>query len=297
MIVGLPGSACAQGAASKASPLELAITISTIVIAAGALVWLWRRDIIRPGSFKRRPGTEPPRVTSAMALLSLMLGCFVLSSLAQIIAERAFGVDRGAGVTVRQMGLVNLIVGPVSVLVVAAAFVAAHRLDPVPRFRCSLRGFGGGLMLSLFVLPMAMAASSITLLIANALGHGPSDAIAHDTLDAILAPEAGVWKWVLIAGAVIVTPIVEEVLFRGLLQSALAAVLPGRWGKWGAVLVASTLFTLAHTTGGVEWHSLPAIAVLGLSMAVAYERTGRIAVPIAMHVAFNLANVLLAMAL
>ena len=47
------------------------------------------------------------------------------------------------------------------------------------------------------------------------------------------------------------------------------------------MLIASALFTLAHTTGGIEWHSLPAIAVLGLSMAVAYERTGRIAVPIA----------------
>ena len=114
-------------------------------------------------------------------------------------------------------------------------------------------------------------------------------------LDVLRAPEAGAWKWVLIVGAVIATPIVEEVLFRSLLQSALAAVLPGRWGKWGAVQIASALFTLAHTTGGVEWHSLPAIAVLGLSMAVAYERTGRIAVPIAMHVAFNGANVLLAL--
>lgn len=295
MIVGLPGSACAQGGDSTASPRELAITIGSLVIAAGALVWLWRKDVIRPGSFRRHPGTQAPRPASAMALLALMLGCFVLSSLAQIIAVGAIGADPEHGLTVRQMGIVNLVVGPVSVIVAVSAFIAAHRLDTIPRFRLSIKGFGLGLLLSLFVLPMAMAASSVTLLIATALGHGPSDAIAHDTLNAILAPEAGVWKWVLIVGAVVVTPIVEEVLFRGLLQSALAAILPGRWGKWGAVQIASALFTLAHTTGGVEWHSLPAIAVLGLSMAVAYERTGRIAVPIAMHVAFNGANVLLAL--
>ena len=267
------------------------------MIAAGALVWLWRRDVIRPGSFRRHPGTQAPRTTNTMALLALMLGCFVLSSLAQLIAVSVVGADPSVGLSVRQMGLVNLIVGPVSVVVALSAFVAARQLEPIPRFRLSLNGFGLGLLLSLFVLPLAMSASSITILIASALGHGPSDAIAHDTLDAILSPEAGVWMWVLIAGAVVVTPIVEEVLFRGLLQSALAAIMPGRWGKWGAVVVASALFTLAHTTGGVEWHSLPAIAVLGLSMAIAYERTGRIAVPIAMHLAFNGANVLLALAM
>ncbi len=297
MIVGLPGAACAQADEAGASTLELVITAGSIVVALGALVWLWRGDVIRPGSFGRRPGSEPPRVTSAMALLALMLGCFVVSSLAQIIALGMVGADPKAGLTVRQMGLVNLVVGPVSVGAAVAAFVAARRIDPIPRFRLSPKGFGLGLMLSLYVLPMAMAASSVTILISTALGHGPSDAIAHDTLDAILAPEAGVWKWVLIAGAVVVTPIVEEVLFRGLLQSALSAIMPGRWGTWGAVLIASALFTLAHTTGGIEWHSLPAIAVLGLSMAVAYERTGRIAVPIAMHVAFNGGNVLLAMSL
>ncbi len=218
----------------------------------------------------------------------------VLASLASIIAAGAFGIDLKAQMTVRQMGLVTLVVGPVSVLSAVGAVVLAHRRCPLPRFAISLKGIGLGLLLALAVIPMTGAASSVTLWVASVLGRAPTDAIAHETLDAILDPDAGQWRWVLIAGAVIVTPIVEEVLFRGLLQSAIAAVLPWRWG---AVLVATALFTLAHTTGGIEWHSLPAIAVLGLAMGIAYERTGRLVVPIAMHLAFNLANVLLAMAI
>lgn len=297
MIVALPGTASAQGATSKSSTTELVISGVSILISLAAIAWLWRGDVIRPGSFKRKPGAQVPRATSGLGLLALMLGCMVVSSLAQVIAAGAIGIDAEAGLTVRQMGIVNLVVGPVSLIAAVGAMVLAHRLDAIPRFRLAPKGFGLGLALAVVVLPMTQAASAVTIVIASALGHGPSDAIAHDTLDAILAPEAGVWKWVLIAGAVVVTPIVEEVLFRGLLQSALAALMPGRWGKWGAVLIASALFTLAHTTGGIEWHSLPAIGVLGLSMAIAYERTGLIAVPIAMHVAFNGANVLLAMSL
>lgn len=218
----------------------------------------------------------------------------LLASLSSVIATGAFGIDAKEGMTVRQMGLVTLVVGPVSALSAFGAIALAHRLSPIRRFRLSLKGFGLGFLLACAALPLTAAASSITLWIAALIGQSPADAIAHDTLDAILDPDAGVWRWVLIAGAVVVTPIVEESLFRGLLQSALVAVLPWRWG---AVLAATALFTLAHTFGGVEWHSLPAIAVLGLSMGIAYERTGRLAVPIAMHLAFNGANVLLAMAL
>jgi membrane protease YdiL (CAAX protease family) len=65
---------------------------------------------------------------------------------------------------------------------------------------------------------------------------------------------------------------------------------------WISILGTSTLFTLVHRMGQppVPWHALVPIFVLSVSMGVAYERTKRIGVPIAMHVCFNALNVALA---
>lgn len=293
-ILALPGLARAQeapGSASWSGPLT---TFLVYLFAFAALAWFWKRDLIRPGSFKRRRPAEAPPAGLALPLIALMLGCMVLGALASLIAAGALGLDPKAGLSVREMGLLTLIAMPVSLAAALSALRLASGMDRLPRFRLNFRGFGLGLLLAIAVFPVTAAASNVMIVILSALGSAPPDAIAHDTLDAIRDPSGGVWRWVLVAGAVLVTPVVEEILFRGLLQSALAAALPWRWG---AVLGASALFTLAHTAGGVEAHSLPAIAVLGLSMGIAYERTGRIAVPIAMHLAFNGANVALAMAI
>lgn len=264
------------------------------VLALAALAWFWKRDLIRPGSFRRRRPAEAPSAGQAVPLIALMLGCMVLGSLASVIATGVLKIDPKAGLSVREMGLLTLIAMPVSLAAALGALRLASGMDKLPRFRLSFKGFGLGLALAVAAFPITAAASSVAFAIVTALDSAPPDAIAHETLDAIRDPSGGVWRWILIAGAVLVTPVVEEILFRGLLQSAMAAALPWRWG---AVIGASALFTLAHTGGGVEAHSLPAIAVLGLAMGIAYERTGRIAVPIAMHVAFNGANVALALAL
>lgn len=294
-IVALPGLARGEESASGSVGWNgPALTVLVYLFALAAVAWFWKRDLIRPGSFRRRRPAEAPTAGQAVPLIALMLGCMVLGSLASVIATSAFGIDPKAGLSVREMGLLTLIAMPVSLAAALGALRLASGLDRLPRFRLSFKGFGLGLLLAVVVFPVTAAASNVTIAILTALGSAPADAIAHDTLDAIRDPSGGVWRWVLITGAVLVTPVVEEILFRGLLQSALAAALPWRWG---AVLGASALFTLAHTAGGVEAHSLPAIAVLGLTMGIAYERTGRVAVPIAMHVAFNGANVALAMAL
>lgn len=301
MIVGLAGAASAQVGARASDAdglaLERGIPVVLGLIGLAAVAWFWRKDVIRLGSFRRRPGVEAPEPARAPVLFAIGLGCVALASLAQIAAMGAMGamgVDPGAGLTLRQMGWSVLAVGPVSLLAAVGSLALAHRLCGCERFRLSARGWGPGFLLGLAVLPMAAAVSAITVFLAGFLGHPPADPIAHDTLDAILDPEGGPWRWVLIVGAVAVTPVVEEALFRGLLQSSLAAILPWRWS---AVILATAIFTLAHTGGGVDWHSLPAIATIGLAMGIAYERTGRIAVPVAMHAVFNGANVALAMLL
>lgn len=294
LIVAAPPAARAQDTAPEPASLGAPLTIAIFLLAIGILVWLWKRDTIRPGSFRRRPGAQAPLARAAVPLFLLMLACILASSLAALAATSALGLAPDAPRTVRDMALITLAAAPAGLACAIIALHLARRLDPILRFRLRPDGFILGLLLALLVFPITLAVGSISLWIAALLGAPPPGPVAHGTLEAILSPEAGAWRWVLIAGAVVATPIYEEILFRGLLQSALAAALPWRWA---AVLLATALFTLVHVSGGIDAHSLPAVATIGLAMGIAYERTGKIAVPIGMHAAFNAANVALALAM
>ena len=80
--------------------------------------------------------------------------------------------------------------------------------------------------------------------------------------------------------AVVVAPLIEETIFRGLFQTTLRSYL-GR--PWVAIIVTSVLFTAVHENL-THW---PALFVLALGMGYSYEKTGSLWRPIFMHAIFN----------
>ncbi len=80
--------------------------------------------------------------------------------------------------------------------------------------------------------------------------------------------------------ACVVAPINEELLFRGALFRALRQSL----GRGAAYVVSGALFGLMHG----NWAGFLPLAVLGAALALAYEQTGDIRVPILAHALFNL---------
>jgi len=86
-------------------------------------------------------------------------------------------------------------------------------------------------------------------------------------------------RLLLALSAVIIAPICEELLFRGLIYGTLK-----RFGeRIFAALASSLLFALIH--GHVP--SILPLTILALGFCIAYERTGCLWVPIAMHAMFN----------
>ncbi|MBC7895124.1 MAG: CPBP family intramembrane metalloprotease [Cytophagaceae bacterium] len=75
---------------------------------------------------------------------------------------------------------------------------------------------------------------------------------------------------------VIVAPVVEEILFRGILLHRWAA----RWGTTAGVIVSSALFAIGHV-------ELIGHFVFGVALAALYVRTRSLWVPIAAHVVNN----------
>ncbi len=78
----------------------------------------------------------------------------------------------------------------------------------------------------------------------------------------------------------VVAPVVEEVLFRGVVLYRLSRRCP----LWVAALVSSVAFAATH---GTTVHMLPA-TLMGLTCCAAYVLTGRIGLAMAIHVAYNL---------
>lgn len=151
---------------------------------------------------------------------------------------------------------------------------------------------GLGLVAFLLGYPIVAASSVAATWAAAKITGSTPDPLAHQTLSLIVKNLDDPWTWAVIAGAVVGAPILEEVIYRGFVQRAVAGLI----GKgWWSVLITSTIFAAMHWSA-VPPHALVPLWVLGVALGVAAERTGRLGPAIVMHAAFNALNVALAIA-
>jgi len=89
----------------------------------------------------------------------------------------------------------------------------------------------------------------------------------------------------LVICAIVLAPIVEEIIFRGGIYSFLKSQATPVWAQ----LISATLFALMH---GNLLSFLP-LMLIGMLLARIYERSGNIVVPICFHACFNGFNLLI----
>ena len=85
--------------------------------------------------------------------------------------------------------------------------------------------------------------------------------------------------------AIVMAPVTEELIFRGGIFRYFRTRVP----RWVALLGPALLFAALHA----NLASFAPLTVLGIIFALAYERTGSIAVPIIAHGLFNLNTIIL----
>lgn len=104
----------------------------------------------------------------------------------------------------------------------------------------------------------------------------------------LVAIFGGVESWLVLAAMLVVAcvlaPINEELVFRGLIFRYCRQ----RFGRGIALVVSGALFGAMHG----NWAGFVPLAVLGAGLALAYESTGDIRVPIVAHALFNLNTLL-----
>ena len=158
-------------------------------------------------------------------------------------------------------------------------------------FARGLRGFGlrlrtlptdiGFAFLHLLAIwPLIMAVMSLTVLLARQFAGEQFEVPSHEALKIITESPSFPLQVLMIVTAVILAPLVEEMLFRGLLQSMVRSYFHG---PWTAILISSAVFAVIHENF-THW---PSLFVLAVGLGYAYEKSGSLLRPILMHAAFN----------
>lgn len=247
--------------------------------------------MIRPGSFARKPG----RRLSPAPWFVWLLAAIVVFMAAQVGGALAVVVSRvPAGAELESLrGTAILSLGSYGVAIVAALAMARLLSPAAEGFSVRPRHVlvGAGCFVAAY--PIIHTVSTLSVVTAKLVGGGELPEIAHESLRRIIEHRSDGWAWVLAAAAIVGAPIVEEMMYRVFLQTAILRA----WGRpWPAILVTALLFAAIHISI-VEPYALPTLFVLGAAMGLAYERTKSPVVPITMHVLFNGLNVVLALLL
>jgi len=222
-----------------------------------------------------------------------IVGIAIFFALTLPVVAGFLGVPEG-GLSFTEVSLVLLVQNGGFVLLTLFGILARYRL-PAARLGLTTRRWAAMLLLGALVggamIPVSMAAERAGLELVG-LVEGRPAALARaerehaaDPLTQYLGVTSGpvrlIWLTVLLT---VVVPAGEEVYFRGVVYGGLRNRFGVKWSLLGSTL----LFGAVHRQ---VIHFLP-IALLGLVMAVLYERTQSLLPPLAVHAVNNIISVL-----
>ena len=184
-----------------------------------------------------------------------------------------------------------LLVGPLLYALLALLTVSLALYHERATFRAAFappacgaaRALGFGLFYGLAAIPPVLLLSLVVNTVSAALGYPPHVQEVFDWLrDETLSQPVRVY---LMAAAVLVAPLAEEALFRGIL---LPPLLRGRAFP-AAALLSGLYFALVH----LHAPSLLPLLALSVAFSAGYAATGSLLTPIVMHALFNATSLLL----
>ncbi|WP_341525110.1 lysostaphin resistance A-like protein [Nostoc sp. UHCC 0302] len=206
-----------------------------------------------------------------------VLGFFLMGQLFVPLLLSVIPIPRPAG-NVRIQAVYVLI----SYLLVASGallvlYYSIKRFFPLPEFWFRFRfqdkwflwGFGGYCA----ALPIVVIVSLINQQLWQ--GQGGSNPLLQLALESQDSVALGIF----FSTAAIAAPLFEELLFRGFLLPSITRYLP----VWGAILVSSLLFAIAH----LSLSEILPLTALGIVLGVVYTRSRNLLAPMLLHSLWN----------
>lgn len=266
--------------------------IMGLIFLAGILlfgIWLLKTSLGREALADSRPRRNNMRPYLCLVPLFIWFGPIPLAiQITEVLTADLQDWQRAS--------LNNLIycVGAIVVMAVIIFLVRASFVRRLKGFGLNIRSvhkdiFAAFLNL-LSVWPLMMAAIALTMYIGK-LFFGPQYQISqHEQLKIITAYPRWQLRVLVFIVAVVIAPLLEEMIFRGLFQTVIRSFFESRDSKletrsrvWLPIFISAGLFSIVH--GNVpHW---PALFLLGVCLGYAYEKSGSLFRPIFIHAFFN----------
>jgi len=274
--------------------------IDFIICLTGALIlagWLLRTSLGRKALSDSEPRRNNMPLYSPFVLLFLY---FSVGSLAISIVEKIF-----SDCPPWQMALLKNLILFISAIAAIVVILVLARVS----FARRLKGFGlnfttihkdiPAALLNLFTVYPLMTAMMLLTMRVSKLIWGPDFEIQpHEELELLSTyPQLPV-RVLTIFTAIVIVPVFEEMLFRGLFQTTIRSILEQvpfserlqskNLRVWLSIMISSILFVSVHADP-LHW---PALFMLSLGMGYAYEKSGSLFRPIFIHALFNMTSII-----
>jgi membrane protease YdiL (CAAX protease family) len=269
------------------------ITASDFIWLAGLILFAcWLLDT----SLGRKALTDlPPRRNSMppyLPLVPLMLWFGGVAMAVALVQKLTPGLQ-GWETKFRD----HLIMSIGAVITIAAMMFLAH-----VHFARRLKGFGlnirtivkdffMAIVNLLTAWPIMMAAITMTMFVAELIWGADYEMQQHQQLELITEYPQLPLRIMIVFVAVVIAPLLEEMLFRGFIQTAIRSFFNIRNSAWPAIAASSMFFAIMHAEAG-HW---PALFVLGVCLGYSYEKSGSLFRPIFIHLFFNASSVAIAL--
>lgn len=269
----------------------IALAGSCVLVAAGQLGYLSPRTFAR--AHHRRLG---------LTVIDLFVGItvFVLAGAVFGLVLKLLGWDRdpteGSPRQIAVLAVVAQLVTqwPVVMYVVwrVGQYFRGRRMMAWSRFgivpQRPARDLATGLVGAVVAVVLVFGCNLGFWLIGSLLGR-ETPTVAHDLLIVLgqAADDPGTIA-IMLTSALVLAPLLEEVIFRGLVQTALLDSLGRR--RWWVIVFSALIFAAVHGAA-VDPLAIPGLFVLGMVLGWLYERTDSLWPGVIVHVLFNTANV------
>jgi len=216
------------------------------------------------------------------SVLRLLVGGFMvlcLGSLLTLLVREA--ADPEAAPSVGRI-LVSAVCFHVGVIALVWRFLYEHKVSWATGFgfrHAGLKAMGWGALAILLFLPVGWALQFASLKVMAKLGIEPSLQLA---LQALQNSGSALQLAALAGVTIIIAPIAEEALFRGILYPLVKQAGFPKAALWGT----SVVFALIHFNLAIFFPLL----LLALVLVWLYEKTDNLLAPIAAHATFNAIN-------